>query len=43
MQEGQLGWSGWDGSHVDWVREEVSKVSVAEEVPRYEQQDKGGR
>ena len=30
MQEarGQLWCSGWDGSHVDWVTEEVNKVPV---------------
>ena len=35
MQEvgGQLWWSGWHGSHVSWVREEVSKVPIAKGFP----------
>ena len=36
MQEvrGQIWWSGWNGSHVGWVREEVSEVPVAEGILR---------
>ena len=40
---GQLKWSGWEGSHIGWVRKEVSSVSVAEGVLRPKQQGKGGR
>ena len=29
---GRIRWSGWDGSHVGWVKEEVSSVLVAEGV-----------